>query len=287
MLDLVGPGGRGDHFPREVSGGQQQRVGIARSPAIEPAIWFLDEPFSALDPLIRREMPDEFLRLKPQAERTIVFITHDFDEALRLADRIAIIRHGAVAQCDTPDRINAAFAFARTDLGLMAVTRAPAADAVRLVCDTLQTFPSFIYLIPVVMLFGVSDVAVLTAVMVFATVPIVRYTIEGLASVPPETVEAAQMSGATVRQMLWHVRLPLALPTILVGVNQSIMFALFMGVIAAFIGTQDLGQEMQRALSMTDVGKGLVLGLAVAFLGLMADHLLLTWSRRLRARHGP
>jgi glycine betaine/proline transport system permease protein len=171
-------------------------------------------------------------------------------------------------------------------LGIWGAGRPRRADAVRLVCDTLQTFPSFIYLIPVVMLFGVSDVAVLTAVMVFASVPIVRYTIEGLASVPPETVEAAQMSGATARQMLWHVRLPQALPVILVGINQSIMFALFMVIIAAFIGTQDLGQEMQRALSMTDVGKGLVLGLAVAFLGLMADHLLLTWSRRLRARHG-
>jgi glycine betaine/proline transport system ATP-binding protein len=105
VLDLVGLGGRGDYFPRELSGGQQQRVGIARSLVIEPAIWFLDEPFSALDPLIRREMQDEFLRLKQQAERTILFITHDFDEALRLADRIAIMKDGAVEQCDTPDRI--------------------------------------------------------------------------------------------------------------------------------------------------------------------------------------
>lgn len=105
MLELVGLTGREDHFPRELSGGQQQRVGIARSLAIEPAIWFLDEPFSALDPLIRREMQDEFLRLKGTLDKTIVFITHDFDEALRLADRIAIMKDGAVEQCDTPDRI--------------------------------------------------------------------------------------------------------------------------------------------------------------------------------------
>ena len=105
VVKLVGLEGREDYFPRELSGGQQQRVGIARSLAIEPDIWFLDEPFSALDPLIRREMQDEFLRLQEMLGKTIVFITHDFDEALRLADRIAIMKDGAVEQCDTPDRI--------------------------------------------------------------------------------------------------------------------------------------------------------------------------------------
>lgn len=105
MLDLVGLRGREDYFPRELSGGQQQRVGIARSLAVEPDIWFLDEPFSALDPLIRREMQDEFLRLKGMMNKTIIFITHDFDEALRLADRIAIMKDGMIEQCDTPDQI--------------------------------------------------------------------------------------------------------------------------------------------------------------------------------------
>ena len=105
VIELVGLNGREDYFPRELSGGQQQRVGIARSLAIEPDIWFLDEPFSALDPLIRREMQDEFLRLQELLGKTIVFITHDFDEALRLADRIAIMKDGAVEQCETPDRI--------------------------------------------------------------------------------------------------------------------------------------------------------------------------------------
>lgn len=105
VIKLVGLDGREDYFPRELSGGQQQRVGIARSLAIEPDIWFLDEPFGALDPLIRREMQDEFLRLQAMLGKTIVFITHDFDEALRLADRIAIMKDGAVEQCDTPDQI--------------------------------------------------------------------------------------------------------------------------------------------------------------------------------------
>ena len=105
VIKLVGLEGREEYFPRELSGGQQQRVGIARSLAIEPDIWFLDEPFSALDPLIRREMQDEFLRLQDILGKTIAFITHDFDEALRLADRIAIMKNGAIEQCDTPDRI--------------------------------------------------------------------------------------------------------------------------------------------------------------------------------------
>lgn len=105
VIELVGLSGREDYFPRELSGGQQQRVGIARSLAIEPDIWFLDEPFSALDPLIRREMQDEFLRLQAMLGKTIAFITHDFDEALRLADRIAIMKDGAIEQCDTPAKI--------------------------------------------------------------------------------------------------------------------------------------------------------------------------------------
>lgn len=105
MVDLVGLDGRENYFPRQLSGGQQQRVGIARSLAVEPDIWFLDEPFSALDPLIRKEMQDEFLRLQSVLSKTILFVTHDFDEALRLADRIAIMKDGVIEQLDTPANI--------------------------------------------------------------------------------------------------------------------------------------------------------------------------------------
>ena len=105
MVKLVGLDGRENYFPRELSGGQQQRVGIARSLAVEPDIWFLDEPFSALDPLIRKEMQDEFLRLQGVLKKTIMFVTHDFDEALRLADRIAIMKDGIIEQLDTPANI--------------------------------------------------------------------------------------------------------------------------------------------------------------------------------------
>ena len=105
MIRLVGLEGRESYFPRELSGGQQQRVGIARSLAVGPDVWFLDEPFSALDPLIRREMQDEFLRLQKLLRKTIVFITHDFDEAIRLGDRIGIMKDGRLVQLATPEEM--------------------------------------------------------------------------------------------------------------------------------------------------------------------------------------
>lgn len=105
VIKLVGLDGREQYYPHELSGGQQQRVGIARSLAAEPDIWFLDEPFSALDPLIRREMQDEFLRLQNVLRKSIVFITHDFEEAIRLADRIAIMKDGAIIQIGTAEQL--------------------------------------------------------------------------------------------------------------------------------------------------------------------------------------
>nr|WP_285670421.1 ATP-binding cassette domain-containing protein [Limibaculum sp. NKW23] len=105
VIELVGLAGREGAYPRELSGGQRQRVGIARSLAVDPEIWFLDEPFSALDPLIRRQLQDEFLRLQSGLRKSIVFITHDIAEALKLADRIAIMRDGEIVQIGTPAEI--------------------------------------------------------------------------------------------------------------------------------------------------------------------------------------
>ncbi len=105
VIELVGLKDRENYFPKELSGGQQQRVGIARSLAVDPEVWFLDEPFSALDPLIRKEMQNEFLRLQNLLHKTIIFITHDFDEAIKLADRIAIMKDGLIIQVGTPEQL--------------------------------------------------------------------------------------------------------------------------------------------------------------------------------------
>ena len=149
---------------------------------------------------------------------------------------------------------------------------------VLLICDTAQTFPSFVYLIPAIMLFGITDIAVIFSILIFAMVPLMRYTIEGLRTVPPEMTEAADMSGATRMQKLWSVQLPLALPTMAVGFNQAIMFAFFMVIIAAFIGTQDLGQELQRTLAGTDLGKNFVLGICVSLMALTFDLTIMKWA---------
>ena len=102
LIELVGLDGREENYPSQLSGGQQQRVGIARSLIVEPDVWFLDEPFSALDPLIRRQMQDEFIKIQSVLNKSIVFITHDFVEALRIADRMAIMRDGFIVQFGRP-----------------------------------------------------------------------------------------------------------------------------------------------------------------------------------------
>ena len=101
MLDLVGLAGCGSSYPHQLSGGMQQRVGLARALAVEPTVLFFDEPFSALDPLIRRDMQDELLRIQSDINGTIVFITHDFDEAIKLGDRIAVMKDGEFDQVGT------------------------------------------------------------------------------------------------------------------------------------------------------------------------------------------
>jgi glycine betaine/proline transport system permease protein len=153
-------------------------------------------------------------------------------------------------------------------------------------CDTLQTFPSFIYLIPVVMLFKVGDVAAIMAVLAFAIVPMIRYTNLGLRRVPRPTVEAATAIGTTRRQRLWKVEMPIAIPEIMLGVNQTIFMALFMVAITALIGTKDLGAEINRARSDADTGTALVAGFCIAFMGIAADRLINTWSRKRKAQLG-
>ncbi len=149
----------------------------------------------------------------------------------------------------------------------------------RVVVDTLQTLPSFVYLIPVVMLFRVGDFSAMLAVVAYALAPAIRYTDHGIRHVPASLVEAATASGCSRRQLLWKVQLPIALPEIMLGVNQVIMMALAMLVITALVGTRDLGQEVYIALTKADTGRGIVAGLCVACIAMISDRLIGAWAR--------
>jgi glycine betaine/proline transport system permease protein len=164
-------------------------------------------------------------------------------------------------------------------VGSLCAQNKTASKVVLLVCDTFQTFPSFVYLIPVMILFGVTDTTVLIAVIIYATIPATRYTVEGLNSVPEDLQDAGSMSGVSRIQRWVKIELPLAFPHIMLGVNQTVIFALFMVIIGAFIGTEDLGQYIIKALSdKQGIGNGLLLGLCVACIGLTVDHIIQTWA---------
>jgi len=171
-------------------------------------------------------------------------------------------------------------------LGIWSSRNATVARVIMAICDTLQTFPSFIYLIPVIMLFQTSDLSNVIAMLFYATVPAVRYTYLGLMRVPHATIEAAISSGATPRQRLWKVEMPIAFPEILLGINQTIMMALAMVAITALIGSRDLGQEIYKALPGADTGRGLLAGLGIAFIGITADRLIGAWARRRKKELG-
>lgn len=171
-----------------------------------------------------------------------------------------------------------------TTIGVLCAQNSTATKSALLMCDTFQTFPSFIYLIPVIMLFGVTDTSVLIAVIIYATIPAVRYTVEGLRNVPEALLDAGAMSGVNRWQRLTSIEIPLAMPHIMLGINQVVVFALFMVIIGAMIGTEDLGQYILKALSdKNGIGNGLMLGLCVAFIGLAVDHIISTWAKERRA----
>jgi glycine betaine/proline transport system permease protein len=154
------------------------------------------------------------------------------------------------------------------------------------VIDTLQTLPSFVYLIPVVMLFRVGDFTAMIAIVLYALAPAVRYTAHGIRNIQPSLIEAGTAAGCTPMQLLTKIRLPLSAPIILLGVNQTVMLALSMLVITALVGTRDLGQEVYIALTKADVGRGVVAGLCVAAIAIIADRLIQTAAGRLAARQG-
>jgi glycine betaine/proline transport system permease protein len=151
---------------------------------------------------------------------------------------------------------------------------ARARASVLFAADLLQTLPSFVYLIPIVMLFRVGDFAAVIAIAAYAIAPAMRYTLLGLANVPVPLQEAAAVSGCTKGQQLTKVEFPMAVPELLLGLNQTIMMGLAMVVISALLGTNDLGQETYTALALVDPGRGLVAGFAVSFIAIILDRML-------------
>ncbi|HLP69040.1 MAG TPA: ABC transporter permease subunit [Rhizobium sp.] len=169
-------------------------------------------------------------------------------------------------------------------VGILAAERERLWRWLQVVIDTLQTLPSFVYLMPAVMLFRVGDFTALIAIVAYAVAPAIRYTALGLQRVDPRVIEAGRAMGCTPWQILAKIKLKLALPEILLGLNQTIMFALSMLVITALVGTRDLGQEVYIALTKADTGRGLVAGLAVAFIAIIADRLISAGAARARER---
>lgn len=171
-------------------------------------------------------------------------------------------------------------------LGIVAAGSERGWRIMQLVIDTLQTLPSFVYLIPVVMLFRVGDFSAMIAVVLYAITPAIRYTAHGIRGVSPQLIEAGIVSGCTKTQLLWKIRLPMAMPDILLGINQTIMLALSMLVITALVGTRDLGQEVYIALTKADTGHGMVAGLSVAAIAIIADRLIAASAGKAKIRLG-
>ncbi|MBX3597781.1 MAG: ABC transporter permease subunit [Rhizobiaceae bacterium] len=171
-------------------------------------------------------------------------------------------------------------------VGIVSAERKQLWRVVQAIIDTLQTLPSFVYLMPAVMLFRVGDFTAMLAVVAYSIAPAIRYTALGLQKVDPRLIEAGRAMGCTNWQLLTKIKLKLALPDIMLGLNQTIMFALSMLVITALVGTRDLGQEVYIALTKADTGRGLVAGLAVAFIAIIADRLIAAGAQRTRTRLG-
>ena len=560
VLELVGLGQWGEYRPSALSGGMQQRVGLARALTSDPEILLMDEPFSALDPLIRRDMQDELMRLQGQMQKTTIFITHDLSEAVRLGNRIAIMRDGAIIQLGTPEeivaepvdeyvadftrdvrpstvltvgyvmdrqetkqapagldrpnaevaseqtvdealsqrwatpgqlpvmdesgalvgvidrdallqaafelpgsssgnygtaasqaevsgtkahgaatpaaveeggspldqsrteRVGAAFGqmgyaqalllgilamavctaivaiiwgmgvsfpvdlgpgistwvndslrwLTRTGapvfgavsdavlsflvflenglkwlpwptvvlgiallswrtvswkfglfavgalvatgmvglwgsametialivvaatfsvaiaipLGILAARSNAVDSAIRPILDTMQTMPPFVYLLPGIMLFGIGNVPGIFATVIYALPPAIRLTNLGIRQVTPQVVEAAQSFGTNRRQLLQKVQLPMALPAIMAGINQTIMMALAMVVVASLVGAGGLGEDVLRALGRFRPGEALLAGLAIVALAIILDRMTQAWARSRQASLG-
>jgi glycine betaine/proline transport system permease protein len=164
-------------------------------------------------------------------------------------------------------------------LGIWAAGNATVSAILRPINDTLQTMPLFVILIPFVMIFKIGEFTALLAIIAYAIVPAIRYTEHGLRNLPEGVIEAAEMMGCTKRQMLWSVKIPLALPVMMLGLNQTIMYGIAMLVIAALVGTNGLEQVVYIGLSDGNFGVGLIAGMALAIIAMIADRMTQAWSR--------
>ena len=171
-------------------------------------------------------------------------------------------------------------------VGLLCAVSNVAWRICRPICDLLQTIPLFVFLIPVLMFFQIGEFSAFLAIIAYAIVPMIRYTQHGLTTTPDELLEAATASGATKTQIMVNVRIPFAAPTILLGLNQTILFAFAMLVIAALIGTTGLGQSIYLALGQADVGLGIASGTAMALLAIIADRLVQAFAKKQREALG-
>jgi glycine betaine/proline transport system permease protein len=162
-------------------------------------------------------------------------------------------------------------------LGVWAAQSDTVSKILRPIQDTLQTMPQFVFLIPVLMLFKVGELTALIAIMLYVIVPPIRYTEHGIRGVPRESIEAGLQCGCTPMQLLFRVKLPLAMPNVMLGLNQTIMAALSMVVVAALVGTKDLGQQVYIALGHASAGLGLTSGLAIALVAMVADRIIRGW----------
>jgi glycine betaine/proline transport system permease protein len=169
-------------------------------------------------------------------------------------------------------------------LGIVAARYNTVWAVLRPVLDAMQTIPSFVYLIPAIMFFGIGNVPGVIATVIFAVPPAVRMTNLGIREVPSDVVEAAVAFGSTARQLLMKVQLPLARPTIMAGVNQTIMLALSMVVVAGLVGAGGLGEQIVRALGHVDVGRGAEAGLAILVIAIILDRITTTLGRRKKKR---
>src|SRR5215203_2704592 len=372
LLELVGLDADEyrDRYPAELSGGQQQRVGVARALAADPPLMLMDEPFGAVDPITRERLQDEFLHIQENIKKTIVFVTHDIDEAIKIGDKIAILKQGGVlAQFDTPENILSrpasefvsSFVGADRVLKRLSLTRVSEMDLERggtlrvsnpgllLLQDVLEEpelidwewlrenfwediVPAFqghiflslvsvaialvialpvgvisaryrkvyppvtfvtgiLYSIPSLALFAIlisipgvaiGPAPVIIALVAYSLLILIRNTVAGIDSVPPETIDAARGMGLTNRQILFRVELPLALPVIVAGIRIATVTIIGIATIGAYINGGGLGQLIFDGISRqfpTMIIAGAVLATALA---IIADLLLLALERYLR-----